>query len=102
MNTEEVRAMTDAITDGKVFTHQWEEEDYEGPERNVLHFATGSTGFTFHASGFASSDPRIAEEIASALVAWASRKRSMATLAERLEWSATLSPKSERGEADDV
>ena len=71
MNTEEVVAMIDAITEGKPFVHRWESET------DSLIFATSPEKAVLSDTGdfcFDLRDPRTAREIAGALVAWANRK----------------------------
>lgn len=85
MNTEEVVAMIDAITEGRYYAHGFEtkqdiitiEVGREGPHlgNNTDEFWFSS--FTPSANFLAKiNDPRTAREIAGALVAWANRQDS--------------------------
>jgi len=76
MNTEQVVAMIDAITEGKKYTTDWETAQ-DGLEDDLRIEVSGNS---FNLIGLdrrfvhVIRDPRAAREIAGALVAWANRK----------------------------
>lgn len=70
MNTDEVVAMIDAITEGKIFAKRWNLS-----EGGHFNFASDGEGIALRTSGVTEiQDPRTAREIAGALVAWANKK----------------------------
>lgn len=73
MNTEEVVAMIDAITDGRTFT--LDVNTIEGEPSIAAKFTMDEVSI-YGQGGFATAidDPRTAREIAGALIAWANRK----------------------------
>lgn len=66
--------MIDAITEGQEFKHEWLESNEFDPLSirtipSALQFTSEGSSFVFECN-----DPRVAREIAGALVAWANRK----------------------------
>ena len=111
MNTEEVVAMIDAITEGRYYAHSFEttpnsntisiEVGTNNPEvDSEFWFSTFDEGVQFLAK---INDPRVAREIAGALVAWANKQEGVRSAKPReiseSEWqsSGTLRRKVRNG-----
>jgi hypothetical protein len=72
MNTEQVTAMIDAITDGQETVFNWEGINLSDDLK--LDIGTNGMGFLVGRERFDLNDSRVAREIAGALIAWADRK----------------------------
>lgn len=85
MNTEEVCAMIDAITEGRKYVY----ENNGGTSRMTVD----EDGISFSAEiTFLIEQPRTAREIAGALVAWANRKEGNANEVEAFRVAAEFKP----------
>lgn len=81
MNTEEVVAMIDAITEGKNTKIKWDGAALTGDLS--IDSRVDSIRFAIKGDAFDIAHPRIAREIAGALVAWANRKEGWANNTSR-------------------